>query len=64
MAQHFCCSLCICELLLSFIDLLCELHIYTRAVLCGATYLGTVKLSKCCVRLLFINRCLYVPKSV
>jgi len=32
----------ICELLLSFIDLICKLHIYTRAVLCGATYRSTV----------------------
>ena len=37
--------------LYSFIDLSYKLHIYTRAVLCGATYRGTVKLRISYIRL-------------
>ena len=41
--------------LLQFIDLLCKLHIYTRAVLCGATYRSTAKSSRSHIRLFIIN---------
>ena len=53
----------ICELY-SFIDLLCKLHIYTHAVLRGATYRSTVKSSRSCI-LVFVMTCrLCIPKII
>jgi len=47
-------ALCKCEQLLSFMDM--------RAVLCGATYRSTVKLSKCYIVQFVINCCLQYQK--
>ena len=52
----------ICELY-SFTDLFCKLHIYTHAVLCGATYHSTVKASKSYILIFVINCCLCMPNQ-
>jgi len=52
----------ICELY-SVIDILCKLHIYTHAVLCGATYRSTVKSSKSYIGRLLISVKYYQIRS-
>ena len=52
-----------CLLLLRFFDQLCKLHIYTRAVLCGANYRSIVKLRKSYIRI-FLKNAAYVCQTL